>query len=166
MNSNAAALLKFADDAKCAAPPPSGSPWNNPSINAEFLSKRGSLVCPAPNTTNSIVVDFTIPAGWRAVISEVAFFYTGGLTPPIEGDSTNLYYSVRINTSRLEKDFAVIPTTLGSAQLPFPVPGCLRYSGGTRIQGLVTVPAGSPISTAAPAYVHMFFLGWQWPENQ
>lgn len=163
---SAHALMDFAAAAACSAPKKSAQPWNEPATNAQYVHKRGSLVVPAPSATASLVVQYTVPTGHLATLTHVVLRYEGSPTAPVAGDATQFYFSLRIDSSYMAREFEQVVTPLGSFELPFPLPGGMRLFAKQTVEALVTVPVGSPISTGAGNYAHAFLIGFQWPENQ
>ena len=163
--SNCAILEDIQRGAERLVPQPGGAAWRNPSSNSTYIHRRLSIVVPVPGTTDELIVAYTCPAGFRAVITQLVFLYIGAVAP-VEGDVAQLYYSLRLNSGYFARDFATIDTHLGSLDVPYPIPDGIRLSAGTLIEALVTVPALSPIAVGAPNRVHAHLLGWQWPETE
>ena len=158
-------LERILDTAAMLAPKASAHPSSVPTQNSDYVHRRGALVVPAPNNLNQLVVSYRVPEAFEAVLTHLVFLFTG-TTGPDPGDATQLYYSLRVNGSYMARDFAQVATSLGSLEIPYPVPGGMLLSAGTLIEGLVSVPNASPISTGAGNYAHIHLLGWQWPINQ
>jgi hypothetical protein len=161
---SSSALMDFQAAAACAAPKRSAQPWNDPTSGAQYVHKRGSLVMPAPNNALQLITQYKVPTGQLATLTHVVLMYSGsGFIP---GDATNLYFSLRLDSTYMLQDFEAVVTNLGSFELPFPIPGGVRLRAQQLVEALVTVPAGSPVSTGAGSYAHAFLIGYQWPEAQ
>lgn len=164
--SDLSVLCDMQEAARALKPKGGGATWREPSANSQYVHRRSSIAVPAPNTTNTAIVNYTCQAGFRSVITHVLLVYIGG-SPPTEGDAAELYYSLRLNSGYFVRDFESITTTLGSlTNGPYPIPDGIRLTAGNFLEALVTVPLGSPIATGAPNRVHAHLLGWEWPENE
>lgn len=157
---NLVALTQGAKQLRTYVP---AEPWQNVAPGAKHFHKRGSLVVPAAGTSNSIVVSYTVPFGFEAVLTHVLNVYIGAAAP-IEGLATDLFYTIRVAETYPLEDFGSIITTLGSlTNGPYPIPGGARFTAGQVVEYLVSVPAGTGIATGGTNFVHCQLLGWHWP---
>src|SRR3989304_3594854 len=158
MSGNCGVLQDIQRGAERLIPVPGGASWRNPSLNSQYIHRRAALVCPAAGTTDEPIVDYTCPAGFRSVITQLVLPYIGS-NPPVEGLATDLYYSLRLNSGDFVRDFAQGTTHLGPLDLPYPVPDGIRLSAGNYLEALVTVPLTSGVATGGTNYVHAHLLG-------
>lgn len=137
------------------------TPWRDVPEFGEYIHVRGSIECPVDGTGYFTVAQFTVQAGYAAVLTHLLFNFFG-TTPPVEGDSTSILYGLRVDGYG-PRDFGTINCTLGSlTHGPYPIPGALRLKGGQIVQGVVQVPAGSGVSTGPGNSVLCHLLGYQW----
>jgi hypothetical protein len=163
MANNSLAILS-ARAAKLAQPV-GATPWRDVAETAEYVHRRGSIVVPPNDGSYNTIVDFTVQAGYEAVLSHLLFVFSGA-TPPQEGDSASIFYAVRIDGGFYARDFQSIDTSLGSlANGPYPIPGGLRLKAGQTVEGLVNVPVTSAISTGPGNFSICHLIGWQWPDR-
>jgi len=121
-----------------------------------------ALQTPAANTLNSVIVSYTVPNGHEARVVGLLVNYVGtGFT---EGIATLLYFSLRLNGSTMVQQYDVIPNTLGSLTAgPWPIPAAIRLAANDLIEVLVSVPAGSTITTGGTTRCHGHLLGYYKP---
>lgn len=144
--------------------PPARDPVNDPTPFGSHLFVGSSIVCPAVGTTNTLVAEYIVPAGFRAVITHVLNQYAG--SGFVEGDEALLYWTILLN-SRSVRGFNQIAWSMGSlADGPYPVPWKIRLKATDILRYVVTVPAGSAIGTGAPNRVICHFVGGEWAEGE
>lgn len=149
------------------APGPVGTPGATGALSSDLRERFhsfASIVTPAANNLNQLIVGFTVPASSQAAIVGIACFYVG--TGFVEGDSTLLFFSLRLNGAGFIRDYQTIPNTLGGlANGPWPVPGKIKLNAGDLVEFLVSVPAGSTITTGGTTRCHAHMLGYYWPSG-
>lgn len=141
------------------APPVSGGP---PPDQRQRFHAFDSIVCPAANTSNTLIVAYTVPEGHQAKVVGLHVGYVG--SGFVEGDEALLFFSIRLNGASFVQDYATIPNTLGSLTSgPWPVPAAIKLFAKDLIEILVTVPLGSTIGTGGTNRVHGHLVGYYWP---
>jgi hypothetical protein len=129
----------------------------------QHIHQRGSLVVPVAGTAATIITTYTVPLGFAALFTDVLLVYIGD-APPIEGDVSQLFYTLQLRGGQNVKDFEQVACTLGSlTNGPYPIRGGIGLVDGALLDALVTVPAGSPVGTGATNRVHAHLIGWEWP---
>ena len=131
----------------------------------QFFHRRAAIVAPAADGSENVIVAYTVPKGFNAILTHLLVTYTGD-TPPLQGVVTDILYAMRIDGTSYAKDFGEIVTSLGSFDSgPYPIPGGLEVGGNVLVELTVIVPAGSPIAVGGTNRVHGHLLGWEWPFN-
>lgn len=158
-------LSVMAARAAALAQPVGASPWREVADTAEYTHRRGSIEVPAADGSLNVIVSFSVQPGYAAVLTAVLFNFSGQVAPQ-EGNSADVLYSLRVDSSYFPRDFGSINTSLGSlANGPYPIPGGLRLKAGQTIEGLIQVPVNSPVSTGPGSFAICHLLGWQWPDR-
>jgi hypothetical protein len=140
-------------------PPGPGGP---PPDQRQRFHVFDSIVAPAANTSNTLVVGYTVPDGHQAKVVGIHVGYVG--TGFVEGDEALLFFSVRLNGTSFVENYAVIPNTLGSLTSgPWPIPAAIKLFAKDLIEILISVPAGSAIGTGGTNRMHGHLLGYYWP---
>ena len=143
-------------------------PWIYPPPEAIPINRRGSI--PAPGYgVQTLVTSFQVPQAMEAVITHIVFLTTD--TSFVEGSGTmigviDINRPLGAGGAQLgysPPDFSQILTTLGTLQIPWPVPGGIRLSERDTIRFKVTTAA--PLGIGAPFFISGFFLGWYWPSR-
>lgn len=166
MRSNGSPLAVLASRAAGLVEPVGLAPWRLPAETAEYIFEHDSIETPAADDSYNTIVSFTVQAGYAAIINGLLFNYVGS-SAPVDGNAADLFYSLRVDDSYFPRSFGQISTHLGSLDNgPYPVPGFIRLKAGQKIEALVTVPTGSPITTGAGSFVIAHLLGWQWQDRK
>jgi len=139
-----------------------GGPGGPPPDQRQRFHAFNSIVTPAANTSNQLIVGYTVPAGHQAKVVGLLLRYEG--SGFVEGDSSLLFFSVRLNGTSFVQDYAQIPNTLGSLTSgPWPIPGAIKLFSADLIEILVSVPLGSTVGTGGTNRVHGHLVGYYWP---
>ncbi len=145
--------------------PPIGTPQGPggpPPDQRQRFHAFSSIVAPAANTSLSQIVSYTVPEGHQAKVVGLHVGYVG--SGFVEGDVALLFFSIRLNGASFVENYASIPNTLGSLTSgPWPVPAAIKLFAKDIIEILVSVPAGSTITTGGTARMHGHLVGYYWP---
>lgn len=145
-------------------------PWVVPPQSAIAISARGTSPNPANGTqiilgTAPDVAQFIVPQAMEAVITAIVCAVTGFSFDP---GTAEVVWTVDINRPLGATQqgynppfFGQINTTLGSFQIPFPIPGGIRLHERDTIRVKVTTAAPTPVG--APNYITAMLLGWYYP---
>lgn len=142
-------------------------PWIYPPPEAILINRRNSIAAPGYGV-QTLITSFQVPQAMEAVINAIVFqtndttFVEGSgtmtgvidINRPLGAGGAQLGYS--------PPDFSQILTTLGTLQIPWPVPGGIRLSERDTIRFKVLDTAGG---IGAPYFISGFFLGWYWPSR-
>ena len=125
-----------------------------------------SIIAPVAGTSLALITSYVVPAAHLASIVGIMLQYIGTPAPPPEGDATQYFFSVRLNSVQMVPFWSNIPNTLGNFDNgPWPVPGKLNLFASDLVEVLVTVPGGSTIATGSPNRFHAHLLGYYWPNS-
>ena len=135
--------------------PPGGLPFD------EFAS----IVTPAANSTETLVLSYPIPFGYDGIILAVTNLFTG---PGFVEGSGNLIWRIRIGAAALQgtpvRNYSNIRNTLGSLQQPRTVFGGILVESDQTLQYTVTHAIGSPIVPAGTRII-CNVAGFYWPRG-
>jgi hypothetical protein len=147
---------------------PAASGGGGTSQTRERFHKFGSIIAPVAGTLNAPITSYTVPDGHQAAVVGLMLKYSPA-TPPggfVEGDSTLLFFSLRLNGSQFVSDYDSIPNDLGDfLSGPWPLPGKLNLFAADLLEILVTVPVGSTIDVAGNNRFHGHLIGYYWPNQ-
>jgi hypothetical protein len=132
-------------------------PWITMPAQGKRINEIDSIVIPAQDGVDHLVLQFQIPVGYDACLQSFVNLYTGlGFN---EG-SGQLSWRVKIN-SRYVKDFGNIQNTMGSLQTPYTVvQGPVRVSTREVISYYVNNATGSGL---AGGTIVCGIFGWRYP---
>lgn len=141
--------LKYADDPAHVMP-----------STARRFQKTGSLVLPADDGADNLVLQFRIPIGYDAVLNMLTNVFTGTGFVDSSGDLT---WRLKFGQWWV-RDYGAVDITLGDITNPFPlIGGGLRAKSNQLVSYYVAVAAGAAARLQPDGRVICSVAGWIYP---
>jgi hypothetical protein len=136
------------------------NPWEVMPPEGERLQKAASIIRPANDGLDHVVLDFTMPKAWDGVATNVMFSTSDNSFVQGSGDLT---WRLKVG-ERWIPDFSAVTFSLNDLRFPHELRGAyIRLLSLQRVQIFVNV---SPLSAVDPAArVNAIVAGWQYPKR-
>jgi hypothetical protein len=135
-------------------------PWEVMPPEGERLQKFGSIVRPANDGADHLIMTFQMPKAWDGVATQVMFSSTDASFIQGSGD---LVWRLKVG-ARWIPDFANVTFSLNNLQNPHELIGAYIRLLSLQIVSLyVNVPAASAVDPASR--VNAAVVGWQYPKR-
>jgi hypothetical protein len=140
-------------------------PWSEMPPGGLPFDEWDSIVTPANNGIETVVLQFQIPFGYDGIILGVSNLFTG---PGFVQGSGDFIWRIRIGSPSLQgrpqRNYSDIRVTLGSFQSPREVYGGIQVASEQFVEYSVTHAATSPIIPGGTRIV-CNIAGFYWPRG-
>lgn len=137
-------------------------PWVDMPSNGRRFQRVGSVVLPADDGTDNLVLQVPMPVGYDGVLITVTCMFTGAGFVEASGDLT---WRLRCNGYCL-RDLGIIQTQLGTLSEPYALEGGgYKLQSGQTLRFYVAVALGAAVRLDPFGRVICGLTGWVYPRQ-